>query len=76
MCCTRWHGFIRDITERMGVEDALREKVTSDKANRAKSEFLAHVSHELRTPLHAILGLAQMLALDNKHALHPSIGSG
>ena len=69
---TLWHGFIHDITERKAIEDAIRDKETSDKANRAKSEFLARVSHELRTPLNAILGFAQVLALDSRHALRPS----
>lgn len=39
----------------------LNEKEISDKANRAKSEFLSHMSHELRTPLNAVLGFAQLL---------------
>ena len=33
-----------------------------EKANQAKSEFLAHMSHELRTPLNAIIGFSQMIS--------------
>lgn len=38
-----------------------RAKRAAERANEAKSLFLANVSHELRTPLTAILGYAQLL---------------
>ncbi|MBD2057744.1 response regulator [Oculatella sp. FACHB-28] len=39
-----------------------QEKLLSDAANRAKTEFLAHMSHELRTPLTGILGFSSLLS--------------
>ena len=37
-----------------------------DKANKAKSEFLATTSHEIRTPLNGILGMAQVILQDKE----------
>ena len=38
-----------------------RTKRELEKANRAKSDFLAMTSHEVRTPLNGILGMTQLL---------------
>jgi PAS domain S-box-containing protein len=59
----------RDVTERRQAEqDRLRllereqeALAASERANRAKDEFLTMLSHELRTPLNAILGWTQLL---------------
>jgi len=57
-----YRGTTTDITEQKNIEilrdDAL---IQAEKANRAKSEFLATMSHEFRTPLNAILGFSEML---------------
>jgi|GEM_PF-2226230 len=55
-------GFARDITERKTTEAALMAAMNeAEKANRAKSRFLAAASHDLRQPLSAISIYANLL---------------
>lgn len=51
-----------DITQQKENERAITEaRIRAEKANAAKSTFLATVSHEVRTPLNGVLGLLNTL---------------
>ena len=51
-----------DETEHFRYMDALKEqRAIADRANEAKSAFLASMSHEIRTPINAVLGLDEMI---------------
>ena len=75
---THWLSVHRDVTERRQQHAELdrrnRElelaKEEAERANQAKSAFLATMSHEIRTPLNGILGIASLLldeGLDPEH---------
>ncbi|MGC5700894.1 transporter substrate-binding domain-containing protein [Pseudomonas sp. NFXW11] len=50
-----------DISERQQLLDELTQaKNDADKANRAKTTFLATMSHEIRTPMSAVIGMLEL----------------
>ena len=67
---------VQDVTELRAHRERLEELVATrtrelseakdeaERANQAKSQFLAHISHEIRSPLHVMLLYAQILERD------------
>ncbi len=57
---------VTDITEKIAyITQIEQERRNADKANAAKSSFLASMSHEIRTPLNAVLGMDEMIMREN-----------
>ncbi|MEI7500124.1 MAG: response regulator [Bacteroidota bacterium] len=47
------------------IEEVAKAKRAAEEANIAKSSFLASMSHEIRTPLNGIIGMTDLILMDN-----------
>lgn|GEM_PF-1730136 len=56
--------FLQSLNE-LRREQLEEERRHADDANAAKSAFLANMSHELRTPMNGVLGLTEIVLLDD-----------
>ncbi|MGO1120613.1 PAS domain-containing protein [Rhodovibrionaceae bacterium A322] len=66
----RMLGVVIDIDAMKAGETALAHaKEEAEKANHAKTEFLATMNHELRTPMNAIIGFGQLLTSNSREPL-------
>ena len=67
--CNSIYTIINGSLEKAQLTNELEQaKLTAEKANRAKSDFLATMSHEIRTPINAVLGMNEMILRESKDA--------
>ncbi|MGF1925914.1 MAG: ATP-binding protein, partial [Bacteroidia bacterium] len=65
-----FNSTIRQLGEKQKEEKLLNEKlrnaiILAEKSSSAKSDFLSTMSHELRTPLNGVIGMSDILLMEN-----------
>ena len=60
----RWH----DASLRHALAELTEARDAAQASDRLKSQFMANMSHELRTPLNGVLGMVQVIQLDDLSA--------
>jgi signal transduction histidine kinase/CheY-like chemotaxis protein/HPt (histidine-containing phosphotransfer) domain-containing protein len=57
---------MNDITDIVKVKEAAEEaRQVAEASNKTKSDFLATMSHEIRTPMNTIIGMSDLMPMDN-----------
>ncbi|MCR5403651.1 MAG: response regulator [Butyrivibrio sp.] len=60
-CYGKLYALVDDTEHYRYMEELQDKKEVADRANEAKSRFLASMSHEIRTPINAVLGMDEMI---------------